>query len=76
VKRVLLIIFAVLALATVAKAIDQFATCPQDGENGQWTGATKGVSPHMSCQYSHVAYEDRGGLTATRVDHKFWAPCD
>jgi hypothetical protein len=74
-KQVVVSILILLAVASIAFAQATTAKCPQDGGEGQFTGATR-PNPHappaLECEFKHVYFNP---ATKQTTVHIFWQPC-
>jgi len=74
-KRVVVSILILLAVAAIAFAQATVATCPQDGAQAKFTGATR-PNPHappaLECEFKHDYYNPASKQTTV---HTFWQPC-
>lgn len=64
-------LIALFLLVGLAFAVQQYATCPQDGAQASWTGNMRGGGPTRECEYSHTFGNDMTGYKT----HKFWTQC-
>jgi hypothetical protein len=73
-KRMFIIIAAILAFAITAPAANPTAICPFDGQSAWITGQTR--HDGKECQYSHIRFVyGRDGLLS-ETKHAFWHACD
>ena len=74
-KLVVVSILILLAVASIALAQGTVATCPQDGAQARFTGATR-PNPHappaLECEFKHDFYDNASRSTRS---HTFWQPC-
>ena len=76
-KKTILILAALILSASLAYAVNQTATCPQDGETAYFTGNQKAAHTDgrgfpigdnkYNCEYSHQ-YDGK--------THVFWQTCE
>jgi hypothetical protein len=71
VKRVLAIALLVFVACLAGQACDYQATCPEDGEQATFTGATHETNGKTYGQYKHYHPVDGGSQL-----HVFWASCN
>lgn len=65
------LLFLLFLLVGIAFAIQQYATCPQDGVDARWTGNIRGGGVDRQCEYSHAYGNDMTGYNT----HTFWTQC-
>lgn len=73
-RKVLILVAALVLIAVTAPAANPTAICPFDNQLASWTGQTR--HDGKECQYAHIrfSYGSDGILTETK--HVFWCDCD